>query len=135
MSADGGGSGDGHGDGEDGVGSEFGFVLGAVDVYHGGVDEALVGGVHAREFGTENGLDVFYGVEDTFTEVVLLVSVTEFDGLVLSGRGSTGDGGAAFGSAIEQDVGFDGWIASGVEDFACVDRDDLSHVAPVCRLC
>ena len=62
MSAFGGGAGDGHGDGEDGVGAELGFVLGAVDVDHGGVDEALVGGVHAGEFGAEDGLDVFYGV-------------------------------------------------------------------------
>ena len=43
----GGGAGAGHGDGEDGVGAEFGFVLGAVDGNHGGVDEALVAGVHA----------------------------------------------------------------------------------------
>ena len=91
----GGGAGAGHGDGEDGVGSEFGFVLGAVDGDHGGVDEALVGGVHAGEFGGEDGLDVFYGLEDSFAEVVGLVTVAEFDGFVLSGGGSAGDCGAA----------------------------------------
>src|SRR5216683_4588483 len=58
----GGGAGDGHGDGENGVGAELGFVFGAVDGDHGGVDEALVGGVHASEFGAEDALYVFYGV-------------------------------------------------------------------------
>ena len=127
----GGGAGDGHGDGEDGVGAELGFVFGAVDGDHGGVDEALVGGVHAGEFGGEDGLDVFDGVEDAFAEVVVLVAVAEFDGFVLAGGGSAGNGGAAFGSAVEEDVGFDGGVSAGVEDFAGVDRDDLGHVAPV----
>ena len=84
----GGGAGAGHGDGEDGVGAELGLVLGAVDGDHGGVDEALVGGVHAGEFGGEDGFDVFDGVEDALAEVVVLVAVAELDGLVLAGGGA-----------------------------------------------
>ncbi len=131
MRAFGGGAGGGHGDGEDGVGAELGLVVGAVDGDHGGVDEALVGGVHAGELGGEDGLDVFDGLEDAFAEVDGLVAVAQLDGLVLAGGGAGGDGGAADGSAVEDDVGFDGGVAAGVEDFACVDRDDLGHVAPV----
>jgi hypothetical protein len=70
-------------------------------------------------------------VENSFAEIVILVSIAELDGFVLAGGGSAGNGGAAFGSPVEDDVGFDGWIAAGVKDFACVDRDDLGHVAPV----
>jgi hypothetical protein len=73
-------------------------------------------------------------VEDAFAEVVVFVSIAEFDGLVLAGGGSAGNGGAAFGSAVEEDVGLDGGITAGVEDFACVDGDDLGHVAPVLGL-
>ena len=98
----GGGAGGGHGDGEDGVGAEPGLVFGAVDGDHGGVDEALVGGVHAGELGGEDGLDVLDGLEDAFAEVVLLVAVAELDGLVLAGGGAGGDGGAAHGSAVEE---------------------------------
>ena len=125
------GAGAGHGDGEDGVGAELGLVLGAVDGDHGGVDEALVGGVHAGEFGGEDGLDVLDGVEDAFAHVVGLVAVAELDGFVLAGGGAGGDGGAAHGSAGEGDVGFDGGVSAGIEDFAGGNGDDLSHVAPM----
>ena len=125
------GAGYGHGDGEDGVGAELGFVLGAVDGDHGGVDQALVGGVHADEFGAEDGLDVFDGLEYALAEVVIFVAVAKLNGFVLAGGGAAGNGGAAYGSAVEDDVGFDGGITAGVQDFACVDRDDLGHVAPV----
>jgi hypothetical protein len=62
---------------------------------------------------------------------VILVSVAELDGFVLAGGGSAGNGGAAFGSAVEEDVGLDGGVAAGVKDFTCVNRYDLGHVAPV----
>ena len=72
--------------------------------------------------------------EDAFAKIVLFVSIAEFDGFVLAGGGTAGNGGAAFGSGFEEDVGFDGGITAGVQDFACVDRDDLGHVAPVIGL-
>ncbi len=125
------GAGAGHGDGEDGVRAEAGLVLGAVDGDHGGVDQALIAGIHAGELRSEDGLDVLDGEQHALAEVVLFVSIAEFYGLVLAGGGSAGDGSATFGSAIEDDVGLYGGIAAGVEDFACVDGDDLGHVAPV----
>ncbi len=85
------------GDGEDGVGAELGFVFGAVDGDHGRVDKALIAGVHAGEFRTEDGLDVFYGLENALAEVVVFISVAKFDGLVLAGGGSAGNGSAASG--------------------------------------
>ena len=131
----GGGAGACHGDGEDGVGAEFGFIFAAVDGDHGGVDEALVAGVHAGEFWAKDGLYVFDCLKNSFAEVVVLVSIAELDGFVLAGGGSAGNGGASSGSAVEEDIGFDGGVAAGVEDFACVDRDDLGHVAPVFLWC
>jgi hypothetical protein len=135
LEREGRGAGAGHGDGEDGVGSEPGLVLGAVDGDHGGVDEALVGGVHAGEFGGEDGLYVFNGLEDTFAEVVLLVAVAEFDRFVLAGGGSAGDSGAATDAAFEDDVGFDCGVAAGVQNFTRLDRDDLGHIAPIVCSC
>ena len=88
---EGGGAGGGHGDGEDSVGAERGLVLGAVDLEHGAIDEALVGGVDAGELGGEDGLDVVDGFEDAFSAEVGGVVVAELDGLVLAG-GSAGGG-------------------------------------------
>ena len=124
------GAGAGHGDGEDGVGAELGLVLGAVDGDHGGVDQALVGGVHAGEFRREDGLDVFDGVEDALAQVVGLVAVAQFDGFVLAGGGARRHSGAAHGAAVENDVGFDGGIAAGIKDFAGANGNDLSHISP-----
>ena len=84
----GGGAGAGHGDGEDGVGAEVALVVGAVDGDHGRVDEFLIAGVHAGEFGGDGGLDVVDGLEDALAEVVGLVVIAELDGLVLAGGGA-----------------------------------------------
>ena len=127
----GGGAGGGHGDGEDGVGAEGGLVGGVIEGDHGGVDESLVGGVEAGEFGAEDGLDVVDGFEDAFAEEVGLVVVAEFDGLVLAGGGAGGDGGAAAGAGLEGDVGLDGGVTAGVEDFAGGDGGDFGvHAVP-----
>ena len=103
------------------------FVFGAVDGDHGGVEEALVGGVDADELGREDGFDVVDRGENAFAEVVRLVAVAELDGFVLAGGCAGRNGGAAHGSAGEQDVGFDGGIAAGVEDFAGGDGDDVGR--------
>ena len=121
------GAGGGHGDSEDGVGAEAGFVLRTVYGDHGGVEQALVGCVHADELGREDGLDVVDGGEDAFAEVVGLVSIAELDCLMFARRGSGGDGGAADGSAGEGDVSFEGRISAGVEDFTGSDGDNVSH--------
>ena len=83
------------------------------------------------ELGGEDGLDVLDGVEHALAHVVLLVAVAQLDGLVLSGAGSGGDGGAALGPAGEGDVGFDGGVSAGIEDFAGGNGNDLSHIAPI----
>lgn len=125
------GTGGRHRDGEDGVRAEFGFVFGTIDGDHGRVNEPLVGGIHAHEFRGKDGLNIFDGLEDAFAQVVFLVAVTQLNGFMLTGRGSTGDCSAPTGSSVKDDVGFDGRVASGVEDFARVNRDNLCHVAPV----
>ena len=54
----GGGVGGGEGNTEDGVGAEFGFVLGAIELDHGVIDADLVTGIEAEELGTDLGLHV-----------------------------------------------------------------------------
>jgi hypothetical protein len=55
----------------------------------------LVAGVEALDRGGDAGVDVVHGLLDGLAEVVGLVAVAEFDGLVLAGGGAGGDGGAA----------------------------------------
>ena len=76
-------------------------------------------------------LDVVDGGEDAFAEVVggsLSRSSTASCSPVEAPEGTAARPLDAVG---EDDVGLDGGIASGVEDFAGVDGDDLGHGAPV----
>jgi hypothetical protein len=50
---------------------------------------------------------------------------------VLAGRCAAGDCGATLDAAFEDDVSLDGWVSTGVQNFACLDRDDLGHIAPI----
>ena len=91
-----GGLSDGHGDTEDGVGTELGLVGGAIKLVHEVVDGALVLDVKVLldEGGTEDIVDVGDGLEDALAAPLALVAVTELAGLVGAGGSTGGDDGA-----------------------------------------
>ena len=62
----------------------------------------------------EDGLDVFYGLQDAFAEVMGLVAIAQFNGLVLAGRCSAWNGGAAERAGFKDYVCFYGRIAARV---------------------
>ena len=82
---------DGHGDTENGVGTELGLVGGTVKLVHELVDGALVLDVEVLldESGSNDIVDVGDGLEDTLAAPLGLVTITELAGLVGTG-GSTG---------------------------------------------
>ena len=88
--------GDGHGDTEDGVGTELGLVGGTVKLVHELVDGALVLDVEVLldESGSNDIVDVGDGLEDTLAAPLGLVTITELAGLVGTGGGTGGDDGA-----------------------------------------
>ena len=90
-----GGVGNGQGDAEDGVGAELGLVGGAVQVDHGLVDAALVGGVEADQGRCDLVDDGVNGLLDTLAEVAALVAVAQLNGFVLAGGGTGRNGSAA----------------------------------------
>ena len=61
------GAGRGHGDGEDGVGAEIGFVRGAVGFDHFAIEGVLIGGVETGDGFGDFGVHVTDGFQDTFT--------------------------------------------------------------------
>jgi hypothetical protein len=91
-----GGLSDGHGDTEDGVGTELGLVGGTIKLDHEVVNGALVLDVKVLldEGGTENIVDVGDGLENTLAAPLGLVTITELAGLVGAGRGTGGNDGA-----------------------------------------
>jgi hypothetical protein len=84
-------SGTGRRNAQDGVGAELGLVGGAVQVNHGLVDAALVGGVEAGQCRCDLVDDSVNRLLDTLAEVASLVSVAELNGLVFTGGGTGGN--------------------------------------------
>ncbi len=69
---------------------------------------------------------------------VTLTAVADLDGFVLAGGGAGRHHGPTRGTGFQQDLYFDGGIATAVEYFAADDVFDWAHVAahasrPVCR--
>ena len=91
----------GDGDGQNGVGAQLGFVLGAVGVDHGLVDGIGVGGIHADDGISDDGVDVLHGLGDALAQIAALVAVAQLQRLELAG-GCTGRGAAPGYRAVGQ---------------------------------
>ena len=124
----GGGTGDGQRDAEDGVGAEATLVVSSVGVEHGPVDGALVEGVEAENGPGEFGIDVGDGGGDTLAGPSV-AAVTQLDGLVPAGRGTARDDCPAGCATLEEHLGLERGVATGVEDLTGDDERDAAHCA------
>lgn len=123
----GGGVRDGERDAEDGVGAERALVVGGVQVEHGLVDQALLGGVVADELRADLLDDGEDGLLDTLAVVAVGVTVAKLDGLEGSGGGAGRNGGTTRAAVVEADLDLDRGVASGVQDFPGYDDVDGRH--------
>lgn len=85
----------GHGDTEDGVGTQLLLVLGAIELVQEGVDSGLVLDVDSLldESGGNGVVHVGDSLGDTLAAPLGLVSIAEFASLVGASRGTGGDDG------------------------------------------
>ena len=111
------------------VGAEPALVLGAVELDEGGVDAALVLGVHAGKRVENLAVDAVDSLGDALAEVARLVSVTQLDCLVRTRRGARGHTRTAERAVLEHDVDLHRRVAAAVEDLAADDVDDGGHFA------
>ena len=102
---------------QDGVGAQLALGRGAVEGEHGVIELALVAGVHAFQLGGDHLVDVVDRFEHALAGVACLVAVAQLHGFVLAGGGSAGHGSAAAGAAFQDDIGFDGRISTGIQNF------------------
>jgi len=119
-----------HGDGEDRIGAQLALVRRSVQGDHGLVEQPLVGGVHALQFGCNHGFHIGHGLQYALAQIVALVSVAQFHGLVLAGGSARGHDGAAQSAAFQDHVRLNGRIAARVENFAGANGNNFSHIGP-----
>src|SRR5215469_1105443 len=113
---------------EDRVGAKLALVGRAVELAHGRVQLALIAGIHAFELRRNDFIHVVDGLQHTFAKVTRLVAIAQLDSFVLAGGGPAGHGGTADRAAGENHICFDGWVSTGVKDFAGNHYFDISHV-------
>ena len=120
----------GHGDGQNGVGSQLALVRRAVQGNHGLVEQPLIGRVHAFQFGCNDGFHIGHGLQRALAQIVGFVAVAQFHGLMLAGGSARGHDRAAQCAAFQNYVRFHGRIAARVQNFAGMDGNYLSHIVP-----
>jgi hypothetical protein len=116
----GGGVGGRERDGQDRVGAQPAEVGGAVGGAQGGVEPGEVGGVAAADRSGERPAHVFDGLPHALPAEPR-PAVAQLAGLVGAGGGAARHRGAAAAAVGEDDVGFEGRVAAGVEDLAVGD--------------
>ncbi len=126
LEGNGGGARSGHGDGENGVGTETGLGGRAVERDHFVIEGALVGGVEASDGFGDFGVGVGNRLEHALSQIFRFVAIAKFESFVFAGGSAGRNGGAAQCSASEQHVGFDGGITARIDDLASMYPGDLS---------
>ncbi|MDQ1127750.1 hypothetical protein QE428_002783 [Microbacterium sp. SORGH_AS 505] len=127
VGAVGGGLRDGERDAEDGVRAGARLVLGPVGRDEDLVDDALLAGVDAFDFGAELVDDRVHGLQDALAAVAALVAVAELIRLEGAGGRAGGDGCALDDAVVEQNLHLDGRVAARVQDLACAYCLDQCH--------
>ncbi len=114
-----------HGNGENGIRAQLALVRSAVELDHFAIDTALVFSVHPDDRGSNDIGDVFDGVECALAEIAGLVAVAKFNGFMFTRGGAGWDSSASFAAVGQINVGFDGRIATRVEDLSSEDFYDF----------
>src|SRR6202007_510406 len=112
-------------DGENGVGAELALVRRAVDLDHAVIEVDLTGDAQALKRVGDGAVNVLDGVQNSFAMEAGFVAVAKLKRFVFAGGGAGGQGGTAARAIFEDYLGFDGGIASGIDDLAAKDADDL----------
>ena len=112
---------------ENGVSTKLLLVVGAVNLDHGGVDDALLAGVETNDGRLDVLDDIGDSLLNTLAEVTLLVAISKFVGLECSGRRSRRHSRAGSGVVVEQNLNLDGWVSARVENLSGVEGNDVSH--------
>jgi len=111
-----GSAGNGHGNRENGVGSELALVGGAIEIDQFAIDGGLVLRIHVKDGRADLVVDVSDGLRGSLAEVPRLIAIAKFDRFMFAGGRSGWHRRAAHASVREINVRFHSRIATGVKD-------------------
>ena len=111
---------DGHS--QDRVGAQVGLVFGAVGREHRSVHSVDVGGVHADDGVSDDGIDILNGLGHALAQVTALVAVTQLQSLKLTSGSAARRAAACDGTVSQGHLSLNGGVATRVQNLA---TDDL----------
>ena len=71
--------------GQQGVGAQAAFVVGAIQIDHAGIDSTLCCGIQTQHRLAQCTVDVGHGLAYALAQVTLLIAITQFDGFTRAG--------------------------------------------------
>ena len=117
----------GKADAQDGIGTKFAFIFGSIKAQERLVNLDLTGRFKANEGIADDVVDVIHSLQDAFTEVTVLIPVTQFHGFMNACGSTARNSSAADDAVIKEDLHFNGGVAAGIQDFSCADIFNKSH--------
>ena len=118
----------GDGGGKNGVGAQLGLVVRAVSGNHRLVECIDIVGIHTGKRLVDDRIGVVDCLGHALAAKALLVAVAKLKCLKFAGGCAAGGCAGAGDAAAEQDIGLNGGITAGVDDFACDDLFDLGRI-------
>lgn len=117
----------GKADAQDGIGTKFAFIFGSIKAQERLVNLDLTRRFKANEGIADDVVDVIHSLQDAFTEVTVLIPVTQFHGFMNTCGSTARNSSAADDAVIKEDFHFNGGVAAGIQDFSCTDIFNKSH--------
>ena len=115
-------------DRQQGIRAETRLGLRAIRGDHRGVQPGLVCHVAAHRQRGEFAVHISHGLLHALAKVAAGIAVAQFHGFTAAGAGTRGHGRTAEHAVFQHNIGFDGGVATGVDDFAANNAGNLRHV-------
>jgi len=81
----------------------------------------LVSNIHASNAWAEELVNVLHGLDASFTKISVGILVSQFESFINSSRCTTWNCSSENLPVLKDNVSFDGWVSSTVEDFSGFD--------------
>ena len=102
---------------QDGIGAQFGFVGGAIQVKHRHIEGFLFNCILTHQGFGNLVIDILNGFENAFAEIAGFIAIAHFQGFMGAGGCPGGHGCPAPAAISQDDFNFNGRIAAGIQNF------------------
>src|SRR5690554_6073479 len=115
------------GDGQNGVGAQVGLVLGAVQIQHNLVQTTLIRRIFTDQCITNLAVYRINRFQDALTQITGSITITQLQRLAGTGGCTRRRTSGADGAVFQNNIGFNGRVAAGIQNLTGFDVGNLGH--------